>query len=158
MQLILQEWELMADAYLHDHRLQNAFRRKLFSFRRVTNSRDAQPKRHWGTPTDASALMAAHQHLWTAMCSNDNIDRPVHSLMLSFSDLRSLLLWRLPSTVPFSIIFSTVTWRQTWRYHDNLWRLTVDSNSSWRPARILACYHTYSFVLCSQYDMPCIIL
>ena len=37
-----------------------------------------------GTPTDASAAMAAHRPLSSAMRSNDDIDWPVHFLMVSF--------------------------------------------------------------------------
>ena len=58
----------------------------------LTNVRDAQAL------TDASAVMTAHRPLPFAMHSNDDIDWPVHSLMLSFNDLRGLPLRRLPST------------------------------------------------------------
>ena len=52
--------------------------------------------------------------------SNSGIDWPVHSFMLSFHDLRGLPLRRLPSTEPCSsIIFGSVSWRQTWLNHDN---------------------------------------
>ena len=47
-----------------------------------------------------------------AMCSSDDIDWPVHCLMLC---LRGLLLRRLTSTSsPCSITFSNVSWCQTW--------------------------------------------
>ena len=57
-----------------------------------------------GTPTDASAVMAAHQRLPSATQSNYDIDWPVHSLMLSFDDLRGLPLRRLSSTEPCGMI------------------------------------------------------
>ena len=66
------------------------------------------PWRHLGTPTDATAVMAAHQFLSSAMHSNDDIDWAVHSLMLSYHDLRRLPLRRLPSTVPCRMIFGSV--------------------------------------------------
>ena len=65
---------------------------------------------------------------------------------------------RLSSTVPCIMIFGCVSWRQTWPNHDNLHCSTVDNKSSWHPARTLTCCHTYSFVLCSLYDMPSILL
>ena len=45
--------------------------------------------------------------------------------MSPFHDLRGLFLRRLPSTVPCSMIFGSVSWRQTWPNLDNLRRLTV---------------------------------
>ena len=114
--------------------------------------------RRWGTSTDASAVMVAHPLLSSMMCSSDNSGQPVHSLMLSFHDLRGLPLWRLPSTVPCSMIFGSVSWRQAWPNHDSLRLLTTDSKSSWQMARTLTCCHTYSFVLCSPYDMWSILL
>ena len=60
------------------------------------------------------------------MHSNDDIDWPVHSLLFSFHDLRGLPLRRLPSAVPCSMTFSSVSWWQTWPNHDNFWRLTVN--------------------------------
>ena len=57
-------------------------------------------RRHWGTPTVAPAAMTAHRPLSSAMRSSDDIDWPVHSLMLSFHDLQGLPLRRLPSIVP----------------------------------------------------------
>ena len=63
-----------------------------------------------GTPTDASALMAAYRLLSSVACSNDDNDRPVHSLMLSLGDLRGLTLRRrLQSTVRCSMIFGSVS-------------------------------------------------
>ena len=44
------------------------------------------------------------------MCSNDDIDWPVHSLMLSFYALRGLPLRRLPSTIPCNMIFRSPGW------------------------------------------------
>ena len=46
------------------------------------------------------AVMDAHRFLSAVMRSNNDIDWPVHSLMLSFHDLRGLPLRHLPSTVP----------------------------------------------------------
>ena len=76
----------------------------------------------------------------------------IHSLMLSFHDLRSLPLRCLPSMEPCSRIFGSVSWWQTWPNHDKLRRLTVDSRRSRDPARINTCCQTHSFVLCSLYD------
>ena len=70
------------------------------------------------------------RRLSSATRSSDDIDWPVHSLMFSFHDLRALPLQRLPSTEPCSMIFGSVSWRQTSPNHDNLLRLTVDSSSS----------------------------
>ena len=39
------------------------------------------------------------------------------------------------------------------------WYLAVvDCKSYWCPARILTCFHTYLFVLCSSHDTPSILL
>ena len=97
----------------------------------ISQSKHVTPRRRWCTQTDASAMMAAHRRLSSATRSNGDIDRLlVHSLMLSFHDLRSLPLRRLPSMEPCSMIFGSVLWRQTWLNHDNSRRLTVDSRSS----------------------------
>ena len=58
------------------------------------------PGRRLGTLIDASVAMTAHGPLSSAMCRNDDIDWPVHFLMLSFHDLRRLPLRPPPSTVP----------------------------------------------------------
>ena len=118
----------------------------------INQSKPVTPTRRWDTPTDASAVMVAHRRLSSARRSND--DWSVHSLMLSFHDLRARPLRRLPSTESCSIIFGSVSWRQTWPNHDNFRRLTVDSRSCWGPARILTCCQTYSFLSCSLYNMP----
>ena len=57
------------------------------------------PKRRCDTPTNTSAVTAAHQLLSSAMRSSDDNDRPVHSLMLSFHDLHGRPLRRLQATV-----------------------------------------------------------
>ena len=62
-------------------------------------------------------------------------------------------LRRMPSTVLCGMMFGSILRRQTWPDHDNLLCLTVDNKSSWRAARTLTCWHKYSFVLCSLYDM-----
>ena len=49
------------------------------------------PRRRYVHPTDTTAVRAAHQRLSYATRSNDDIEWPVHSLMLSFHDLCSLL-------------------------------------------------------------------
>ena len=41
------------------------------------------PRRRWGTPKDTSVAMTTHRPLSSAMGSNDDIDWPVHSLVLS---------------------------------------------------------------------------
>ena len=61
--------------------------------------------RRWDTPTDVSAVIIAHRPLLSAMRSNDDIDWPVHSLMLSFHDLRGLPRRGLPSTC--SMVFGS---------------------------------------------------
>ena len=76
--------------------------------------------RRCGTPINASAAMTAHRPLSSTMRSNADIDWPVHALMLSFHDLRGLPLRRLPSTVSCSVIFGSVSRRQTWLNHDSL--------------------------------------
>ena len=96
--------------------------------------------------------MASYRLLSSAMRSNDDVNWHVHSLMLSFHHLCGLPLWRLPCTVSCCMIFGSVWWRQTWPNHDNLRRLTVDSQSSWRLVRILTCCHTFyaMCVLCQE--------
>ena len=84
-------------------------------------------KRRCGTPTDAFTAMVAHRPLSSAMHNNDDNHWLVNSLALSFRDLRGLPLRRLLSPVPCSMIFSSVSWRQTWPNHDNLRRLSDDN-------------------------------
>ena len=50
----------------------------------INQSKPVTPRRCWSTPTDAFAATAAHLRLSSATRSNDDIDWPVHSLMLSF--------------------------------------------------------------------------
>ena len=59
-----------------------------------------------GNPTAASAVTVAHQLLSSAMRSNNDRDWPVHSLMLSFHDLRGLPLWR-PSSMHRSLSYGS---------------------------------------------------
>ena len=95
------------------------------------------------------------------MRTSHDIDWPVHSLMLSFHDLRGLLSSATTTTslpVHCSMISGRVSWQQTYSNHDNLQYLTVDGQSSRRPARILTCCHTYLFVLCSPCDTPNMLL
>ena len=56
----------------------------------------------------------------------------VHLLVLSFNDLRGFPLRRQPSTVPYSMIFGSVSWRQTWPNNDSVWRSTADSKPVFR--------------------------
>ena len=92
-------------------------------------------KRRWNySNRDTSTVMTAHRLLSSAMCSIDDIDWPVH-FSLIFAVF--LCLRRLSSTVPFSVIFSCILWRQTWLSRDDLRCLTFDSRSFWRPARLL---------------------
>ena len=59
--------------------------------------------------------------------------------MLSFHDIRSLPLRRLPSTVSCSMIVGSVSWRQTWLNHDSLRRFIVkatDVRRRYRPVSI----------------------
>ena len=53
------------------------------------------PRRRWGISTDGSGVTAADWRLPYAMQSDDDIDWPIHSLVLSFKDLGGLLLRRL---------------------------------------------------------------
>ena len=85
-----------------------------------TNSYDAQAP--LGYSNRCLHVMAAHRLLSSAMCSNEDIDWLVHSLMLSLHDLRSLPLWRRSSTVPRTMIIGCVSRWHTWNY-DNLRRL-----------------------------------
>ena len=96
----------------------------------INQSKLVTPRCRWGTPTYASAVMAAHRRLSCATRSNDDINWPVHFFMLSFHDLCSLPLRRPPSKEPCSMIFGSVSWRQKWQNNDNLRCLTVDSRSS----------------------------
>ena len=75
-----------------------------------------------------------------------------HSLMLSFHDLRGLLLQWLHSTVPCSLAFCCICYRQIWPNHDNLRRFTVDNKIFKHPTRTSIYCHLYSSVLCSWYD------
>ena len=131
------------------------FQLKPFSI--LHQSKPVTPRRRWGIPTDASDVTVTHRRLSSATRSNDDIDWQVHSLRLSFHDLR-FPLRRLPLTEPCSMIFGSVSWRHTRPNHDNLRLLTIENRSFWGPARILTCCQTYSFVLCSLYDMPNILL
>ena len=71
----------------------------------INQSKPVTLRRRWGVPTDASAVMGTRRCLSSATRSNDHIDWPVHSLMLSIHDLRGLPLRRLPSTEYWSMIF-----------------------------------------------------
>ena len=96
----------------------------------INLSEPATLRRRWGTRTDASAVMAAQRRLSSATPSNDDMDWSVHSLMLSFQDLHGLSLRRRPSC---SMIFGSVSWRQTWSNNDSLqcWRLTAETPEVW---------------------------
>ena len=99
-------------------------------------------------------IYAVHLHLYVNKRKRSTkwIMLTVHSLKLSCHDLRSLPLWQLPSTVRCNLIFGRVSWRQTCLNHDNLECLTLDSKSSWRPARMLTCCHSDLFcILCMIY-------
>ena len=99
------------------------------------------PRHRCRTPTDATVVMVTHRLLSSAIRSNDDNDWPVHSLMLSFHDLRGLFQRRLSSSVPYSM---------TWPNHDNLRRLTIDNKSS----ECLAKIWTYSLVLSAERIAP----
>ena len=77
----------------------------------INQSEPVTPRRHWGTHTDAPAVMVAHRRLYSATRGNDDNDWPVHSLILPFHDLRGLPLRRLQSTEPCSMVFGSVSWR-----------------------------------------------
>ena len=72
----------------------------------LLNTRDAQAS--LDTLTDASAVKTAHGLMLSAMHSDDDIDWPVHSLLLSLHDLDSLSLRGLPSSLPCSMIFGNI--------------------------------------------------
>ena len=100
----------------------------------IANCRDAQ----------ASLWLSDRRQLWWLLigfgrlqCTsiNDDSDWPVSSLLLSLHDCRCLSLRWLPSTVPCSMVFGSVQWRQTWPNHDNMRCLMVDGKNFWRPAR-----------------------
>ena len=111
----------------------------------INQSKPVTPRHSCGTPTDASTVAAAHRRLSFANRSNDDIDCPVHSLMLSFRNLRGLPLRRHPSTEPRSMIFSSVSWRLTWPNHDNWPRLiTCDLFERQKPI----CEGGSAFVIC----------
>ena len=107
------------------------------------------PGRRWGTPT--RCLCCDGCPLTSIIC--DAWQRQ-QWLSCPFFDVVLPRLTRSSSAttaiyVPNSIIYSSVSWQQTWPNHDNLWYLTVDSRSSWRLARTLTCCHAYSvYVLC----------
>ena len=92
------------------------------------------PRRRWGVVRQMICCDDCPSTS-SAMGSNDDIDWPVHSLMLSLHDLRGILLRWLPSTVPWSIIFGSVSWRHAWPSHVSLRRLTIDSKSSCSDVR-----------------------
>ena len=79
----------------------------------LTNTRDSQASLGYHDRR-IPAEMTAHWPLSSEMRSNDDIDWPVHSLMLSFNDLHGLPLRRLPFTVLCSMIFGSVSWWHTW--------------------------------------------
>ena len=103
-----------------------------------------------GILAEACTVMASYRLLQclamsSAMRSCDDNDWPVHSLILSFHDLRGLPLRWVPCTVLCSMIFGSLSWQQTWPSHDNLRRLVVNNKISYRPARTSDCCQTYSF-------------
>ena len=102
------------------------------------------PKRRWGvirqTPLPQWSPIDFGRLRRDAM--SDDGDWPVHSLMFSLHDLRSLHLRRIQSIVPCSMIFDSVSRRQIWPNHVYLQRLTVYIKSTWCPARILTCRNT----------------
>ena len=67
-----------------------------------------KPKRRWATPTGAYAVIDAHRLVSSAVRSNDDSDRPVHSSTLSLHELRDLSLRRLTSTVAWSMTVGRV--------------------------------------------------
>ena len=70
--------------------------------------------------------MTAHRLLSSAMHIDDDIDRPVHSLMLTIHDLRGLPVRRQPSAVPSSLIFGSAYSRYgRIMITRDAWRLTL---------------------------------
>ena len=86
------------------------------SINQSIKTRDAQAS--LGHPDRCLCCDGHHRRLSSATQSNDDIDWPVHSLMLSFHDLRGLPLRCHPSTEPCSMIFGSVSCRQTRPNHD----------------------------------------
>ena len=81
----------------------------MISINQSVKTRDAQAR--WGTPTDR-CLRCDGRPTTPVLCNaelNDGIEWPVHSLILSFHDLRGLPLRRLPSIEPRSMIFVSVS-------------------------------------------------
>ena len=104
---------------------------RVLLFNQPINQNPMMPRRRWGTSTDASAVLAAHRRLSSGMRSNGDIDWSVHSFVLSFHELCGLPLRCLPSMQPCSMIFSSISWWQTWPNHDYLWgrawRMTAEA-------------------------------
>ena len=106
-------------------------------FTSVNQSKTVTLRRRWVT----SAMVAAHRRRASAARGNDDIDWPLHSLMFSFQDLRGPLLRRLSSTKLCSMIFGSVSWRQTWpnMITCDAWRLTAEDSEVrlgyWRAAK-----------------------
>ena len=84
--------------------------------------------------------MAVHQLLLSAMHSNDDLDWPVHSFMLSFNVLQGLLLrWPPfsvgpPFTVPCNLIFGSISDDIHGRTMITCYlRVWIGAKSSWLP-------------------------
>ena len=103
------------------------------------------PRRRWCTTSDESAAITAHRLLSSYAAQQW---RHRLALILSLHELRGLPQRRLPPTVPSSLTFSSVSWRQNliWPKYESLRCLMVDSKRSWRPARILIDLLPYIFV------------
>ena len=86
-------------------------------------------------------------------------ERLLHSLMLFLRGECGLLMRWPPSTVP-NRIFGSISCRKIWQSYDNLRRFSVDvdNKKSWRLTRTFICRHIQSFVLCSWYETPSILL
>ena len=71
--------------------------------------------------------------------------------------LASFVLWRrrriLPSRVPCVTVFAMVLCRVMWPNQESLHRFTVANKGSCFPAKEPTCCLTYSFVLCSVYEI-----
>ena len=93
---------------------------------RINQSKTVTPRCRWGTPTDDSAVMAAHWCLSSATRSNDDIDWPVHALMLSFHDLPVDVIIDLCAFHQSPVVWSLAA------YHGNRHRLTMLNFDGWR--------------------------
>ena len=103
----------------------------------INQSKLVTPRRRWGTPIDASAMIVAHRRLSSATRSNDDIEWPVHYLMLSFHDLRGLPLRRLPFTEP--VVWSLAAYHGRTMIRPNAIRNLVEKTTVTNVVCLIPC-------------------